>query len=149
MKKVITIFLSLILMLSMSTTAFAYTIEFNNGPANSSYNRTSALNYLNSYTITANPAYYDYTGPDGGDCTNFVSQMLRAGGMRMTAQTNSPTNADWYYYGPNLPYRTSSWTGAGFFRTYWGVVNGVGYKKANAIVLEYISEEWTIKNEGF
>ena len=133
MKKVITIFLSLILMLSMSTTAFAYTIEFNNGPANSSYNRTSALNYLNSYTITANPAYYDYTGPDGGDCTNFVSQMLRAGGMRMTAQTNSPTNADWYYYGPNLPYRTSSWTGAGFFRTYWGVVNGVGYKKANAM----------------
>lgn len=132
MKRVITICLTLILMLSMSTTAFAYTIEFNNGPANSAYNRTSALNYLNSYTTTANTAYADYT-EWGGDCTNFVSQMLRAGGMQMTALKNSPTSADWYYYGSSIPNRTSSWTGAGWFRTYWGVINGTGYKNASAM----------------
>lgn len=132
MKKVITICLSLILMLSMSTTAFAYTIEFNDGPANLAYNRTSALNYLNSYTKTANSDYYDYTNL-GGDCTNFVSQMLRAGGMQMTARKDPPTSADWYYYGSALPNRSYSWTGAGWFRTYWGVINGTGYKKASAM----------------
>lgn len=115
------------------TTAFAYSTEFTNSSStNTFYNRTTARNYLNSYTTTPNSAYFDYTYY-GGDCTNFVSQMLRAGGMPMTTQNSNPTTSDWYYYGSNIPARTSTWTGAHYFRQYWGVVNGSGKKEAYAM----------------
>lgn len=115
------------------TSAFAYSTEFtNSSSSNTFYNRTAARNYLNSYTTTPNSAYFDYTSY-GGDCTNFVSQMLRAGGMPMTAQKSNPTTSDWYYYGSNIPARTATWTGAHYFRQYWGVVNGSGKKEAYAM----------------
>lgn len=122
------------------TTAFAYSTEFTNySSTNTFYNRTTARNYLNSYTTSPNPAYFDYSSY-GGDCTNFVSQMLKAGGMPMTSQKSNPTTADWYYYGSNIPARTSTWTGAHYFRQYWGVVNGSGQKEAYAMYKYSIRE---------
>ncbi|WP_083922484.1 amidase domain-containing protein [Deinococcus aquatilis] len=43
----------------------------------------------------ANPAYNNYTS-SGGDCTNFVSQMLKAGGWNeIGIDPNSPSS--WFY----------------------------------------------------
>lgn len=132
MKKFVSVIVSMTLLFSLTLNAFAYSTEFSDGDKNTSYSRTAARDYLNQYTVTPNSNYADYTG-SGGDCTNFVSQMLRAGGMSMTAKKSSPGNDSWYYYGSAWGNRTSTWTGAHYFRTYWGVINGVGYKHARAM----------------
>ena len=46
-----------------------------------SYDRSAAVNYAKTYCSRYNSAYNDY-GSVGGDCANFVSQCMRAGGMR-------------------------------------------------------------------
>lgn len=129
-KSIAAIALSIIMITSLIPSS-AYAV-YTDGPSNSSYNRTNAATYIYTYTGTPNSAYYDYTN-DGGDCTNFVSQVLCAGGMPMTPAKTNPTTNDWYYYGPAWGTgRTSTWTGAHSFRQYWADVNGVGAKKANA-----------------
>ena len=55
-------------------------------------------------------------------------------------EKTNPTNADWYYYGANLPARTSTWTGAHEFRQYWGNVNGSGYNHAYAMAKYLVSD---------
>ncbi|MBV6716855.1 amidase domain-containing protein [Paenibacillus chitinolyticus] len=123
----------------------AGSIEFTNSDTiNSSYNRTNAVSFIKSYA--AKPGYTtspftSYGGnSDGGDCTNFVSEVLHLGGglgFHGTKGNNSNT-VDWYYYGPHVPPstqpRTSSWTGAHQFREHWGVVNGSGGKKAYQMI---------------
>jgi len=47
-----------------------------------SYNAAAAVNYARKYCSNYNPAYYNYAN-DGGDCANFVSQCLKAGGMNL------------------------------------------------------------------
>lgn len=51
-----------------------------------SYNRIAARDYAHKYWSSYNPAYTSYKG-NGGDCANFVSQCLHAGGI--------PTDATW------------------------------------------------------
>lgn len=132
-KKLLSVVCACAMMLAIvSTNAQAYSTVYENGSSNSSYNRTAARDYLNKYTRTPNTAYADFTS-EGGDCTNFVSQMLRAGGMSMTARKSNPGDNSWYYYGSAWGKRTSTWTAANNFRTYWGVVNGSGYKHATAM----------------
>ena len=131
-KKWIALLLSVIMLGSLTANCFAYDSVFVHGPLNENYSRTKARDYLNSYTTSYNPNYANYTNY-GGDCTNFISQMLRAGGMVMTPQVSSPDNSSWYYYGANIPNRSSTWTGANQFRSYWGAINGVGNKKARAM----------------
>jgi hypothetical protein len=46
------------------------------------YNRYSAVSYARNYGHTPNKYFHNYGG-DGGDCTNFVSQALWAGGWPM------------------------------------------------------------------
>ena len=45
-----------------------------------SYNAQNAVNYAKRWALDRNPDYYDYSGM-GGDCANFVSQCLIAGGF--------------------------------------------------------------------
>lgn len=52
-----------------------------------SYNRTAAIAYADKYCKSYNKSYNSYKGK-GGDCANFVSQCLFAGGM--------PTDSVWY-----------------------------------------------------
>lgn len=132
-KKWIALLLSVIMLGSLTVNCFAYSSVFVHGPLNEHYSRTKARDYLNSYAKNPNPNYYYYPRDDGGDCTNFISQMLRAGGMYMTAKVSSPDTSSWYYYGVNYPNRSSTWTGAHEFRSYWGAINGVGNKKARAM----------------
>lgn len=45
-----------------------------------SYNSQLAYNYAKTWALSRNPNYYDYSN-EGGDCANFVSQCLIAGGF--------------------------------------------------------------------
>ena len=45
-----------------------------------SYNPTAAISYAEQWAYRRNPQYHDYSN-EGGDCANFVSQCLIAGGF--------------------------------------------------------------------
>lgn len=71
------------------------------------YNRGAALAYAAEWALKRNPAFYDYSEL-GGDCTNFASQVLLAGGASMNYQ---PV-LGWYYIDANR--KSPSWTGVDF-----------------------------------
>jgi hypothetical protein len=68
------------------------------------YNREKAIEYANTWAYGRNPAYYDYSNL-GGDCTNFISQCLYAGGGIM----NYAKDLGWYYNNAND--KAPAWTG--------------------------------------
>ena len=49
----------------------------------SNFNITEACAYAEKYALKANPNYKSFDGI-GGDCTNFISQILYAGGVKQT-----------------------------------------------------------------
>ncbi len=68
------------------------------------YNRQRAIAYAHRWAYGRNPNYYNFDGI-GGDCTNFVSQCLYAGGATM----NYTRDLGWYYISANN--RSAAWTG--------------------------------------
>lgn len=83
------------------------------------YNRGKAVAYALEWAMSRNPAYLDFEEL-GGDCTNFASQCLLAGGgvMNITAVFG------WYYI--TSWERTASWTGARFLHRFLTSNNGSG-----------------------
>ena len=75
-----------------------------------SYQRGQAVEYALRYAINPNPAYI-YISDD--DCTNFISQCLRAGGARNHYYGTHP----WWYAGGQM---TGSWSVAAML--YWYVL---------------------------
>ncbi len=71
------------------------------------YRRGEAVRYAEKWAYGRNPAYYDFSAL-GGDCTNFISQCLYAGGGVM----NYTPEVGWYY--KNLNDRAPAWTGVAF-----------------------------------
>lgn len=67
------------------------------------YDRTAAVSYAHKWAYNRNPAYYDFDGM-GGDCTNFVSQVLFAGGAKPNY-----TFDGWYFN--SLSDRSPAWSG--------------------------------------
>lgn len=67
------------------------------------YDREAALRYAHKWAYERNPEYYDFDGL-GGDCTNFVSQVLAAGGAEQNYSQNG-----WYFNSIND--RSPSWSG--------------------------------------
>lgn len=53
----------------------------------SDFDAEEALKYARKYAIDYNPDFHDYN-PQGGDCANFVSQCLSAGGLKQTDEWN-------------------------------------------------------------
>ena len=53
-----------------------------------SYDRSAAVRYAKKYCNSFNPKYKNYN-PLGGDCANFVSQCLIAGGMNLVSMCGS------------------------------------------------------------
>ena len=53
------------------------------------YDRDAAVEYADDWNEEPNEGEYEYFGGRGGDCANFVSQCLQAGGVELTD--------DWYY----------------------------------------------------
>ena len=66
------------------------------------------LAYAEKWAFSVNPDFYDFSEL-GGDCTNFVSQCLYAGGAVM----NYTPDLGWYYI--SLSDRAAAWTGVEFF----------------------------------
>lgn len=58
----------------------------------SSFNISEACNYAETYALNPNPKYKSFEGI-GGDCTNFISQILIAGGFKQTPDWKPYTNA--------------------------------------------------------
>jgi hypothetical protein len=82
------------------------------------YNRIAAQHYAFRWATSRNPKFHDYSshargGGGGGDCTNFVSQVLLAGGWTMTGGfRHDPTS--WF---ANDDHDSNSWASAQWF--YW------------------------------
>ncbi len=74
------------------------------------YHSPSSGNYESYY----NPAWPNYNSV-GGDCANYTSQSIYAGGMPMAAGAQYGTDG-WFHYSSTN--RSASWTGAKQLRTY-------------------------------
>lgn len=68
------------------------------------YNREKAVAYAHRWAYGFNPVYGNFTDM-GGDCTNFLSQCLHAGGLPM----NYRPVTGWFYN--SLSSRAPAWTG--------------------------------------
>lgn len=75
------------------------------------YNRENAINYAQKFALGKNPKYYHFEGI-GGDCTNFVSQCILAGGAKM----NYDKYYGWFYI--NKDNRSPSWTSVKYFERF-------------------------------
>lgn len=83
------------------------------------YNESNAIRYANEYNgKKRNSAFRDFSA-NGGDCANFVSQILYKGGM--TFRNGSPIDNSkyWFCNGKNLNQISSTWRGASMFRWHW------------------------------
>ncbi|MBQ3077368.1 MAG: amidase domain-containing protein [Clostridia bacterium] len=83
------------------------------------YRRTLSVSYAMRWALSRSPRYYDFSEL-GGDCTNFVSQCLYAGGGVM----NFTPDTGWYYLGLNN--RAPAWTGARFLQEFLTTNRGPG-----------------------
>ena len=81
------------------------------------YDRERATSYARQWALSRNTAYADYSASpnDGGDCTNFVSQALRAGGWRNTKLLSATSDLYWYYVSSSQASQTWK-TAHGFYR---------------------------------
>lgn len=69
------------------------------------YDREKALAYAKKWAFSRNPKYYNFDRYAlGGNCTNFISQCLYAGGAVMNY-----AKYGWFYV--NLNSRSPAWTG--------------------------------------
>ena len=71
------------------------------------YDRRAAVLYAHTWAMGRNPVFYNYDEL-GGDCTNFASQCLYAGGGVM----NYTQDFGWYYIDANQ--KAPAWTGVEF-----------------------------------
>lgn len=83
------------------------------------YSREAAVSYARQWAMKRNPDYYDYQKL-GGDCTNFASQCLLAGGGVMDYDYTE----GWYYSGANS--HSPSWTAVYFLHHYLTRKVGIG-----------------------
>jgi len=67
------------------------------------YNRPAAVAYAHEWAMGRNPRYGDFSNI-GGDCSNFISQCLIAGGAVM----NETRDTGWYYHSMNS--RAAGWS---------------------------------------
>ncbi len=83
------------------------------------YRRENALAYAKKFAFGQNPAFASFAGI-GGNCTNFVSQCIYAGGCEM----NYTPTFGWYFI--SLDDRSPSWTGVEYFYNFIVENAGVG-----------------------
>ena len=93
---------------------------------NAFYDRQKAKQYIEKYWKNYNPAYPSFGGY-GGDCANFISQILHAGGMPWT-DDGIPAHYSWssnWYCKPGATAKdgdkriTLSWKVTAAFKSYW------------------------------
>lgn len=82
------------------------------------YDRIGAVAYARKWAMARNPSYGDFEEM-GGDCTNFASQVLHAGGCPMNYHKYG-----WYYNGLND--RAPAWTSVKYFYEFLINNKGIG-----------------------
>ncbi len=87
------------------------------------YNRQAAIAYAHTWAYGRNPRYADFSTM-GGDCTNFLSQCLHAGGLAM----NYTPVMGWYY--TSLRSRAPAWSGVRELHRFLTNNTGVGPRAA-------------------
>lgn len=92
------------------------------------YNRRAAAAYAHRWAYFRNPNFLDFSDL-GGDCTNFASQCLLAGGAVM----NYTPTYGWYYIDSDN--RTASWTGVQYLYNFLTENEGVGPYAADTDIL--------------
>lgn len=86
-------------------------VNANNNP---DYQGINARDYARQYAVNYNSNYFDYNDY-GGDCTNFTSQAVYAGGLIKDYGSNSSSDRDWYFhwdypwYGGRSPVSSTTW----------------------------------------
>ncbi|SFL54821.1 Putative amidase domain-containing protein [Gracilibacillus orientalis] len=85
-------------------------IEVDQNPVRFAYDRRAAVQYAERWWNDANPAYRVF---EDNDCTNYISQCLRAGGAPMHGASNR--SKGWWYQNNNWSY---SWSVANALRWY-------------------------------
>ena len=91
-------------------------------PGLNNYDVSKVSEYISNYWDydSYNPEYPDFN-PWGGDCANFVSQCLHAGGMQMVGTDASNFN-NWFCrtsITEQFSKTSSTWRGAAAFASYW------------------------------
>jgi hypothetical protein len=86
------------------------------------YDRRAAAKYALKYATNYNPEWPSYKG-GGGDCTNFVSQALYAGGWTMLKheEVSSPRHSVQSWYSDRFRYggeHTNTWSNARDFNSF-------------------------------
>lgn len=79
------------------------------------YDRIGAVQYARRWSLDRNSKFQDYEDW-GGNCTNYISQCVNAGGVPMDPYGGNLMKK-WYWY--NDLNRTPSWTGAECFFEYF------------------------------
>lgn len=92
------------------------------------YDRLKAIEYAKKYAFDYNENYYDFKSL-GGDCTNFISQCLFAGGINMDYSQNG-----WFYSSINS--RSASWTSVEYLWDYCVQNKNIKFKECNIKELE-------------
>lgn len=87
------------------------------------YNREQAVNYAYKYALIPNTTKWANYEVYGGDCTNFISQCLYAGGIPFDHDGVDVTEK-WYWYSD--AYRTPSWSAADLLKKYMLTNTGYG-----------------------
>lgn len=80
-------------------------------PASAFYDRAAAVRYAARWALSRSPDWGDFTLL-GGDCANFASQCLAAGGFRMDLTPDT----GWYYR--SMTDRAPAWSGVRFLYEY-------------------------------
>jgi Putative amidase domain len=88
-------------------------------PRSSIYSANAAVAYAAEWALKTNPNYPNFSLPNlGGDCTNFVSQVLRTGGWELTKTRSETAVTSWFVaYDKPTKVFTKSQT--------WSVANGL------------------------
>jgi hypothetical protein len=96
------------------------------------YSRYTASSYAVTYYSSYNPNYYNFNSA-GGDCTNFVSQALLAGGQVEGSDSDS---AGWWYNGSAAyPYSGTAWRHSVWHEP-WLINSSRGYTVSQATSLD-------------
>ena len=102
---------------------FDLSMSYNgSGSTTSGYNRSTVASYAMNYAEYSN---YSYDTPNhlktgDGNCTNFISACLEAGGLAYV-NGNKTSDASWYYSSFLGSYDSShTWGGAENFARHWG-----------------------------
>ncbi|MEF9935163.1 MAG: amidase domain-containing protein [Clostridium sp.] len=112
------------------------------------YSPKEAVDYAIRFAYEYNPEYPHYSGY-GGDCANFISQALHAGGKPMIGY-NASSMKNWFCRTRNkwaVDLISSTWRGASAFAYYWSV-NANAYEQFSSSYFENLEAFRSIYNYG-